>query len=62
MSSAEVIRVLQAAGWRIARIKGSHHHLRHAILPGTVTVPHRRKDIPQGTLHSIEKQSGCKLH
>jgi predicted RNA binding protein YcfA (HicA-like mRNA interferase family) len=30
-------------------------------LPGTVTVPHPRKDLPKGTLHTIEKQSGCKL-
>ncbi|HEX4419171.1 MAG TPA: type II toxin-antitoxin system HicA family toxin [Kofleriaceae bacterium] len=61
MPSAEVLRILQAAGWRVVRIKGSHHHLRHDARPGTVTVPHPRKDIPRGTLRSIEKQSGCKL-
>jgi len=28
------------------------------VLPGIVTVPHPRKDIPLGTLKSIEKQAG----
>jgi predicted RNA binding protein YcfA (HicA-like mRNA interferase family) len=34
----------------------------HDLRPGIVTVPHPRADIPKGTLRSIEKQSGCKLH
>jgi predicted RNA binding protein YcfA (HicA-like mRNA interferase family) len=29
--------------------------------PGRVTVPHPRKDTPQGTLKSIEKQAGITL-
>jgi len=29
--------------------------------PGRVTVPHPEKDIPIGTLCSIEKQAGIKL-
>jgi predicted RNA binding protein YcfA (HicA-like mRNA interferase family) len=57
----DVIAIIKAAGWYLARVKGSHHHFRHAARLGIVTVPHPRKDIPQGTLHSIEKQSGCKL-
>jgi predicted RNA binding protein YcfA (HicA-like mRNA interferase family) len=28
---------------------------------GTVTVPHPEKDIPIGTLRSIERHSGVKL-
>ena len=55
---------LATAGWKIARIKGSHHHLRHDVRPGTVTVPHPYKDLPIGTIgtiKSIEKQSGVKL-
>jgi predicted RNA binding protein YcfA (HicA-like mRNA interferase family) len=61
VTSAEVLRILKAAGWRVARVKGSHYHLRHDTSPGTVTVSHPRKDLPKGTLHSIAKQSGCKL-
>ncbi len=61
MSSAEVIRRIKAAGWTLARVKGSHHHFKHSDRQGIVTVPHPKKDIPLGTLKSIERQSGVKL-
>ena len=61
MHSRQVIRALEAAGWVRARVKGSHHHFRHPTRRGTVTVPHPAKDIPAGTLKSIERQSGLKL-
>jgi predicted RNA binding protein YcfA (HicA-like mRNA interferase family) len=40
---------------------GSHHHYKHPIKPGIVTVPHPKKDIPFGTLKSVEKQARLKL-
>ena len=61
MGSREVLVKLGAAGWTTIRVKGSHHQLAHPTRPGIVTVPHPRKDIPTGTLRSIEKQSGVKL-
>jgi predicted RNA binding protein YcfA (HicA-like mRNA interferase family) len=61
VSSAEVIRRIKAAGWAHVRTNGSHHHFKHASLPGIVTVPHPKKDFPVGTLKSIERQSGVKL-
>ncbi|NBN62801.1 type II toxin-antitoxin system HicA family toxin [Pannonibacter tanglangensis] len=61
MRSSEVIRKIEAAGWRKVRVKGSHHHFRHDTRPGTVTVPHPKADIPKGTLANIEKQSGVRL-
>jgi predicted RNA binding protein YcfA (HicA-like mRNA interferase family) len=61
LSSREIIRKLEAAGWRLARTTGSHHHFRHPARPGTVTVPHPVKDMPPGTLKSIERQSDVKL-
>lgn len=61
MSSAEVIRRIKAPGWQHARTKGSHQHFKHPVRPGIVTVPHPKKDLPIGTLKSIEKQSGVKL-
>jgi len=41
--------------------KGSHCQLRHPTKKGRVTVPHPRRDIPLGTVKSIEKQSGLLL-
>jgi predicted RNA binding protein YcfA (HicA-like mRNA interferase family) len=61
LSSREIVRLLENAGWREVRTTGSHHHFRHAQRPGTVTVPHPVKDMPPATLRSIERQSGVKL-
>ena len=61
LSSRDVIRALLAEGWFLARVKGSHHHFQHPTRPGTVTVPHPRREIPAGTLRGIERQSGVDL-
>lgn len=61
MKSADVITLLQAAGWREVARKGSHVQLKHPERPGRVTVPHPKRDIPTGTLKSIERQAGLKL-
>ena len=58
VKSAEVIKKLEADGWRLDRIKGSHHQFSHPGKPGIVTVPHPRKDIPLPTLRSICRQAG----
>lgn len=56
-----MIRKLTAAGWVLARVNGSHHHYKHPSNPNLVTVPHPRKDIPRGTLKSIERASGVPM-
>jgi len=58
MDSRSLIKELEADGWRLVRVTGSHHHYRHALKPGTVTVPHPRRDIPLGTERSIRRQAG----
>jgi predicted RNA binding protein YcfA (HicA-like mRNA interferase family) len=60
-SSKHIIRLLEAAGWRKVRQKGSHVAFQHAARPGTVVVPHPRKDTPVGTVRSIERQSGVRI-
>jgi len=61
MDSKRIIRALEEDGWVLVRITGSHHHFRHPQKPGTVTVPHPKKDLPIGTVKSIARQSGVKL-
>jgi predicted RNA binding protein YcfA (HicA-like mRNA interferase family) len=61
MSSREVLSILKANGWKEARQKGSHIQMKHPNKRGRVTVAHPKKDIPIGTLRSIEKQAGLKL-
>lgn len=60
MNSKEIIRRLKREGWYVVNIVGSHHHFKHDIKKGKVTVPHPRKDIKAGTLRSIYKQAGWK--
>jgi len=61
MDSRDVIKALIADGWiEVARV-GSHAQFKHAMRSGRVTVPHPRKDLPLGTLRSIEKQSGLRF-
>ncbi|MBW8318997.1 MAG: type II toxin-antitoxin system HicA family toxin [Arenimonas sp.] len=61
MKSADVILALKADGWLLVATGGSHHQFKHPEKPGRVTVPHPKRDIPLGTLKSIERQSGLKL-
>ena len=61
MKSAEIIKLLEKDGWRLARQRGSHCHYQHPDKPGTVTVPHPKSDMGIGTIKSIERQSGVKL-
>lgn len=56
-----MIRILEADGWYLKRVKGSHHNFKHPTKRGLVTVPHPRKDIPIGTLKNIEKEAGVSL-
>ncbi|MCE5314169.1 type II toxin-antitoxin system HicA family toxin [bacterium] len=60
-SSTEVIRILKNHGWRHHSTVGSHWHFVHKNQPGKVTVPHPRKDIPNGTLRNIFNQAGIKV-
>ncbi len=58
MKSVDVIRKLEADGWKLDRIKGSHHQFVHPEKAGVVTLPHPRKDVPLPTLKSIYRQAG----
>jgi len=40
---------------------GSHKQFKHLPKKGRVTVRHPNRDIPIGTLKSMEKQAGIKL-
>lgn len=61
MNSRDIIAALEADGWCEVNRVGSHVQMKHPAKPGRVTVPHPRRDLPLGTLRSIEKQSGVKL-
>lgn len=54
MNGKQAIGRLEAAGWRLIRVSGSHHILEKEGL--RVTVPmHGAKDIKPGTLAAIQR-------
>lgn len=60
-SSREVIEKLEAAGWTLDRIKGSHHLFVHPHHARPIPVPHPKKDLKRGTVRSMERQAGIPL-
>jgi predicted RNA binding protein YcfA (HicA-like mRNA interferase family) len=60
ISGKQAVRALLRLGFRIDRIRGSHHVLLHDGPPvRAVSVPvHGSKPLPTGTLHDIIKKSG----
>lgn len=62
MNSRDVIRILKANGWYEVNHVGSHVQFKHAQIAGRLTVPHPKRDIPIGTLKSVEKQSALKFN
>jgi predicted RNA binding protein YcfA (HicA-like mRNA interferase family) len=61
MDSRDIIKQLKRDGWYAVNHVGSHKQFSHPTKKGRVTVPHPKRDIPIGTLKSIEKQAGIKL-
>jgi len=61
MKVREILELLEADGWYLARTRGSHRQLKHPTKPGTVTVAGKPSlDVPPGTLSSILKQAGLR--
>lgn len=58
MTSADLIRDMQRAGWRLDRVSGSHHIFKHPSRAGIVVVPHPKKDLGQGLVKAIRRQAG----
>ncbi|KLT91369.1 YcfA-like protein, partial [Acinetobacter baumannii MRSN 3527] len=54
----DLIKMIEADGWYEVRVSGSHHHFKHPTKKGLVTIPHPKKDLPNGTVKSILKQAG----
>lgn len=58
MDSRAIIKKIEADGWYLVEVRGSHHQFKHPTKRGRVTVTHPRKDLPIGTERSILKQAG----
>ncbi|MCK7578727.1 MAG: type II toxin-antitoxin system HicA family toxin [Chromatiales bacterium] len=60
MNGNEIIKRLQAEGWRVLRQSSSHVRMGKGTARTTVPV-HGKTDVKPGTLASIERQTGVKL-
>jgi predicted RNA binding protein YcfA (HicA-like mRNA interferase family) len=61
MKVRDVIRLVEADGWRHVRTRGSHRQFNHVSKRGVVTIPGTPNDeLAPGTLNSIFKQAGLK--
>jgi predicted RNA binding protein YcfA (HicA-like mRNA interferase family) len=58
MKVRDVVKMLEANGWRLARMRGSHRVYKHAVKPGIVVVPGNPGDeLAIGTLREIYVQA-----
>ncbi|WP_396956754.1 type II toxin-antitoxin system HicA family toxin [Nitrosomonas sp.] len=60
MDAKEIIKKLEAEGWRLCRVNDSHHIMHKDGISVSVPV-HGSKDLKIGTVLSIGKQTGVKL-
>ena len=60
MQSFALIKMLEADGWMLRGVRGSHHVFRHSSKFGNVSVPHPKKDLGTGLTHKLLKQAGLK--
>jgi len=61
MKIRDVIKMIEADGWRLAGQEGSHRQYKHSIKKGRVTISGKLgKQMPKGLLNSVLKQAGLK--
>jgi predicted RNA binding protein YcfA (HicA-like mRNA interferase family) len=58
MKVRDVIRLIEADGWRCLVVRGSHRQFKHPTKAGRVTISvHSGDDMPRGTLASVLRQA-----
>jgi predicted RNA binding protein YcfA (HicA-like mRNA interferase family) len=59
MKVREIIKLVEADGWYLVYMRGSHRQSKHPIKKGKVTIAGKpNDDVRKGTLSSILKQAG----
>jgi predicted RNA binding protein YcfA (HicA-like mRNA interferase family) len=55
VKSRDLIRELEADGWVLDRVRGSHHVFKHPMRGGHIAVPHPKSDLGAGLVAQIRK-------
>ncbi|GAA3608735.1 hypothetical protein GCM10022223_25970 [Kineosporia mesophila] len=58
---ARIVRALEREGFKVARIAGSHHIMRHPDGRGTTVPVHADRDLAKGTLRGILNNGGLTI-
>ena len=58
LTGAEVIQALQRGGFAVARVRGSHHFLRHSDGRRTMVPVHAGETIGPGLMSKILRDAG----
>ncbi len=58
LTPEKIINILKKKGFKLDRIKGSHHIFYHPEMKRRVIVALHKKNLPKGTLLEILKQAG----
>jgi predicted RNA binding protein YcfA (HicA-like mRNA interferase family) len=56
-----IVRALERQGFKVARIRGSHHIMRHPDGRGTTVPVHNYRDVAKGTLRGILSDVGLTI-
>lgn len=56
-----VVRALERVGFKVARVAGSHHIMRHPDGRGTTVPVHPGRDLAKGTLRNILADVGISV-
>ena len=56
LTGKELIKKLEAIGFSVVRINGSHHRMRHSDGRVTTVPVHRNEDLPKGLLRKIIRE------
>jgi len=56
-----IVRALERAGFKVARVTGSHHIMRHPDGRGTTVPVHQGRDVAKGTLRGILSDIGMTI-
>lgn len=61
MESKRVIKQIEADGWKLLRVRGSHHVFHKEGTFEKIVLSHPKKDVTIGQLRAAEKASGLKF-
>jgi len=61
VSGARIVRALERNGFKVARVSGSHHIMRHPDGRGTTVPVHSNRDVAKGTLRGILSDVGMTI-